>query len=172
MKLNKLMKALAIVVPMAVLSACSSTGNTGSDSDMTGTGQDSSVTPLKQEQEMFAQNVENGSLTDEESMVWFAFNDAVVDPSYNKMLELNANYLTNHPDAKIVIQGNTDQRGTPEYNIALGEKRAQAVADYLEALGVNASQISTVSYGEEKPLVQGHTDADYAKNRRAKIVYN
>ncbi len=72
---------------------------------------------------------------------------------------------------KVVIEGHADERGTPEYNIALGERRAQAVEDYLHNLGVQDSQTSTVSYGEEKPLVDASTESAYAKNRRAVLVY-
>ena len=71
----------------------------------------------------------------------------------------------------MVIEGHTDQRGTPEYNIALGERRAQAVETYLMNAGVSSSQISTVSYGEEKPAVMGSTEYAMAQNRRGIVVY-
>ncbi|MGL4959463.1 MAG: OmpA family protein, partial [Plesiomonas sp.] len=72
---------------------------------------------------------------------------------------------------KVVVEGHADERGTPEYNIALGERRASAVKMYLQGRGVNAEQVSIVSYGKEKPAVLGHTEDAYAKNRRAVLVY-
>ena len=79
--------------------------------------------------------------------------------------------MRENPDAHIIIEGHTDERGTPEYNIALGERRARAVARYMQNLGVDVNQLSIVSYGEEKPLVVGHNENAWAKNRRAVINY-
>ncbi|HAS3827899.1 TPA: peptidoglycan-associated lipoprotein Pal, partial [Vibrio cholerae] len=90
---------------------------------------------------------------------------------YEAMLAAHAAYLVKNPSLRVTIEGHADERGTPEYNIALGERRAQAVAKYLEALGVQAGQLSIVSYGEEKPLVLGQSEEAYAKNRRAVLVY-
>ena len=87
------------------------------------------------------------------------------------MLAAHAAYLSKNVDMKVTVEGHADERGTPEYNIALGERRAQAVAKYLQALGVQADQISIVSYGEEKPLLLGQSEDVYAKNRRAVLVY-
>ena len=87
------------------------------------------------------------------------------------MLDAHANFLRSNPSYKVTVEGHADERGTPEYNIALGERRANAVAKYLQALGVPVSQISIVSYGEEKPLVLGQGEEAYAKNRRAVLVY-
>lgn len=87
------------------------------------------------------------------------------------MLAAHAAYLSKDASLKVTIEGHADERGTPEYNIALGERRAQAVAKYIQALGVQADQISIVSYGEEKPLVLGQSEDAYAKNRRAVLVY-
>jgi peptidoglycan-associated lipoprotein len=71
----------------------------------------------------------------------------------------------------VTIEGHCDERGTPEYNIALGERRAKAVVQYLQNLGVSGAQLSTVSYGEEKPLIRASSNEAYAKNRRGVIVY-
>jgi len=82
-----------------------------------------------------------------------------------------ANYLTAHPRARVLLEGNTDSRGSREYNIALGQRRANAVAEILVLDGVAKRQIATVSYGEEKPIAHGHSEAAYAKNRRVHLVY-
>lgn len=103
--------------------------------------------------------------------VYFDFDSYSVKPEYQLMLQAHAKYLKNHPDTHILIQGNTDERGTSEYNLALGQKRAEAVKNGLETLGVPDSQIEAVSLGKEKPLATGHDEASWAQNRRADIRY-
>ncbi len=90
---------------------------------------------------------------------------------FAEILEAHGTYLVEHPNVRVLIEGHADERGTPEYNIALGERRAKAVAKYLQGMGVLPSQMSIVSYGEEKPLDMSHTDEGFAKNRRAVLVY-
>ncbi|HZJ81633.1 MAG TPA: OmpA family protein, partial [Guyparkeria sp.] len=87
------------------------------------------------------------------------------------MLGANADFLKANGNRKAVIEGHTDERGSREYNIALGERRANAVRDVLQSYGVSASQIDTVSYGEERPAVEGRGEAVWAQNRRAVIEY-
>ncbi|MDO6705667.1 MULTISPECIES: peptidoglycan-associated lipoprotein Pal [unclassified Photobacterium] len=176
MQLNKVLKGLAIALPMFTLAACSSTESTDSSAAQTNagtTGSETTVvtTPVDSgSAAMSEQEVRNQQLRQEQT-IYFQFDNAEIQESYQEMLEAHAEYLRNNSNVKIVVEGHADERGTPEYNIALGERRANAVAKYLQALGVSSSQISIVSYGEEKPLVLGHTDADYAKNRRSVLVY-
>ena len=103
--------------------------------------------------------------------VYFGFDRYDVDEQYVPLLDAQASYLIATPTKNVIIQGYTDERGTPEYNIALGQRRADAVEKFLEARGVTPTQLSTISYGEEKPAVLGHTEAAYAKNRRAVLAY-
>lgn len=103
--------------------------------------------------------------------IYFEFDRSNVRSDFYSILDKHATYLTNNPGVSIVIQGHTDKFGTPEYNIALGERRGQAVETYLQNAGVSGSQLSVVSFGEEKPASYGNTRADFAKNRRAVIVY-
>ena len=103
--------------------------------------------------------------------VYFDFDKYDVSSQYTSLLQAHAQYLQAHPQRHILIQGNTDERGTAEYNLALGQKRAQAVAQALEADGVPASQIEAVSLGKEKPVALGHDEASWAQNRRADIIY-
>ncbi|NAW85305.1 peptidoglycan-associated lipoprotein Pal [Photobacterium halotolerans] len=177
MQLNKVLKGLAIALPMFTLAACSSTDSTDSSAAQTNTGAGTTgsettvVTPVDSgSSAMSEQEIRNQQMRQEQT-VYFQFDNAEIQASYQAMLEAHAEYLRNNSGVKIVVEGHADERGTPEYNIALGERRANAVAKYLQALGVSSSQISIVSYGEEKPLVLGHTDADYAKNRRSVLVY-
>lgn len=103
--------------------------------------------------------------------VYFAFDKYLVQDQYRPVVEANAQYLTSHPNAHVQIQGNTDARGSREYNLALGQKRADAVMKAMELMGAKAAQMETVSFGKEKPKALGTTAADYAENRRADIVY-
>lgn len=103
-------------------------------------------------------------------VVYFAFDSSAIDPQYLPLLKAHAAMLNANPSQHVTIQGNTDERGTREYNIALGERRAKAVEAYLEAEGVNPAQISTISFGEERPVALGHNPAAWAKNRRAVLV--
>ncbi|HEM46780.1 MAG TPA: peptidoglycan-associated lipoprotein Pal, partial [Alphaproteobacteria bacterium] len=89
---------------------------------------------------------------------------------YRKVLAANAEMLLEHADIGLLVEGHCDERGTNEYNLALGEKRAKAVMDFLVTYGVPAERISIVSYGEEKPFAYGHDEAAWAKNRRAHMV--
>lgn len=102
---------------------------------------------------------------------YFDFDQAIVKPAGFDELNKHAEALKNDPSLHVLLEGNTDERGTREYNLALGERRANAVKAYLVAQGVSPSQISVVSYGEEKPVALGHNEAAWAKNRRVQIVY-
>ncbi|GGP23944.1 hypothetical protein GCM10010970_39440 [Silvimonas iriomotensis] len=118
----------------------------------------------------------NNPLTDPNNIlsqrnVYFAFDSYAVDAKYNDLIQAHAKYLIEHKDAKIILQGNTDNRGTAEYNMALGQKRADAVKKQLAALGVADSQIESVSFGKEKPIEQGDTEEAWSRNRRTQIVY-
>ena len=104
-------------------------------------------------------------------VVYFDFDKSDIKPEFLDTLTAHAKYLVANPTQKIRIEGYTDERGTVEYNIALGDRRAQAVRRYLLFQGVTAEQISTVSYGESHPADSGHDETAWAKNRRAVIVY-
>lgn len=103
--------------------------------------------------------------------VYFAFNKSDVGSEYSPMLQAHAAYLVGHTSAKIQLQGNTDDRGSAEYNLALGQRRADAVEKSLSLLNVSTGQMSTVSFGKEKPKATGNDEAAYKENRRTDIVY-
>ena len=103
--------------------------------------------------------------------VYFEFNSYTVDTQYGQLVETHAQYLTNNPEQQILIEGNTDARGGAEYNLALGNRRAEAVRRMMTLIGARDAQIETISFGKEKPKALGDTEADYAENRRADIVY-
>lgn len=106
-----------------------------------------------------------------EQHYFFDFNKNNVRSQYMNSLQVQANYLVAHPNQKAKVTGNTDDRGSREYNIALGWRRAKAIAAALEQYGVKSSQLSLVSYGAEKPVMTGMTEADYQCNRRSDIIY-
>ncbi|OIP36037.1 MAG: peptidoglycan-associated lipoprotein [Deltaproteobacteria bacterium CG2_30_66_27] len=102
--------------------------------------------------------------------VLFDFDQSVLREDGRKTSQVVADYLMRHSGAKLLIEGHCDERGTAEYNLALGERRATAVMTYLVSLGVPTADLSTVSFGEEKPLDSGHDEGAWAKNRRAHFV--
>ena len=99
--------------------------------------------------------------------VYFEFDSSDIKPEYRPLLEKKAAWLKANPESRVRIEGHCDDRGTAEYNLALGEKRAIRVMDYLVSLGVPARRISTISYGEERPAVPGENEEAWARNRRA-----
>jgi peptidoglycan-associated lipoprotein len=106
-----------------------------------------------------------------EKSVYFGFDEYTVQTKYQKMLSAHASYLKANPNQKIIIQGNTDDRGTAEYNLALGQRRSDAVRKSLNLMGVSDNQMEAVSFGKEKPKAEGDNEAAWAENRRADIVY-
>ena len=177
MKISMISKSLLIALPMLALGACSSS----SESDATSNETNSAVVSADKTVETAVVDAMN--LTDEEKLakaytyailettIQFDYDTSVLKARYTKILDAHAKFLVDHPAKLLTIEGNTDERGTPEYNIALGERRAMSVSTYLENMGVTSKQISIVSYGEEKPVNLGHDAVARAENRRAELVY-
>ena len=103
--------------------------------------------------------------------VYFAFDDARVVEKYTSMLDAHAAFLSRNPAVKVGVEGNTDERGSAEYNLALGQRRADAVVKALELRGVSAGQLEARSWGKEKPVASGHDEDSWSRNRRADLVY-
>ena len=103
--------------------------------------------------------------------VYFDFDSNAVKDEYRGLVQAHSRYLNDHRDQRIRIEGNCDERGSREYNLALGQRRAEAVKKTMTVLGVSDGRIETVSYGEEKPVAQGHDEAAWQQNRRADIKY-
>jgi peptidoglycan-associated lipoprotein len=112
----------------------------------------------------------NSQLSREHS-VFFEFDDSAIASEWQPVVQRHGEYLSQAPQLKVVVQGSTDERGSSEYNLALGQRRAEAVKKALELVGAKASQIEAVSFGEEKPQATGHDEAAWRQNRRADIVY-
>ncbi|AMP06478.1 peptidoglycan-associated lipoprotein Pal [Collimonas pratensis] len=165
----------ALVVASAILlAACSSPvklddkavpvvdsgANNGADTRSVNTVDAGSADPLNQP----------GGILSKRS-IYFDFDSYIVKDEFKSVVEAHAQYLNSHKNRKIIIQGNTDDRGGREYNLALGQKRAEAVRKALVLLGVSDTQVEAVSLGKEKPKATGSDEASYAENRRSDIVY-
>ncbi|MGP4717322.1 peptidoglycan-associated lipoprotein Pal [Psychrobacter sp. T6-6] len=106
-----------------------------------------------------------------QAVVYFAFDSSEITAQAASVLNQHVSLLNSNPAAGVVIAGHTDERGSREYNMALGERRAQAARNYLAAQGVTANNIRVISYGEERPAAAGNTEDAYAQNRRAELSY-
>jgi peptidoglycan-associated lipoprotein len=168
MQLNKVVKSLVLIVPLFTLVACPSTDNMNDGSENANNGgMDGNGGYMNDAQRRQAQLEE----LQRQNIVYFDFDKYDIRSDFADLLDAHAMFLRANPSYKVVIEGHADERGTPEYNIALGERRASAVQMYLQGKGVSAGQMAIVSYGKEKPAVLGHDEAAYSKNRRAVLVY-
>lgn len=116
---------------------------------------------------------QNGSSGDllSQTTIHFAYDSSELDADSQAIAEAHAKYLSENSSVTVVLEGHADERGTREYNLALGERRAQSVVDVFIALGVSAANIENVSYGEENPVADGHDDSAWHLNRRVEIRY-
>lgn len=103
--------------------------------------------------------------------IYFDFDQSVLKPQYTPILEMHGKYLASHSDVRIRVQGNTDEQGGTEYNLALGQKRAEIVVKALKVYGAKDTQLEAVSFGKEKPKALGHDEAAHAENRRSDLAY-
>jgi len=103
-------------------------------------------------------------------LILFDFDRSILTPTAQDRLTRKAKYLKENPDIKVIIEGHCDERGTDEYNLALGERRAEAAKAFLVDLGISQSRLTTISYGEERPFAKGHYEGAWALNRRAHFV--
>ncbi|TEA78182.1 peptidoglycan-associated lipoprotein Pal [Allopusillimonas ginsengisoli] len=164
---SRIAKSLTVVAFAASLAACSSVplDESANGSGTAGTGGGSASTG----QVMDPFNPQ--SPLAQQRSVYFEFDSYTVPEQYRSLVEMHSSYLTSHAQQKIRIEGNADARGGAEYNLALGQRRSDAVSRMMTLLGVNSNQIEAISFGKERPRATGNTEADYAENRRADIVY-
>jgi peptidoglycan-associated lipoprotein len=113
-------------------------------------------------------SVERSAFENEDIM--FAYDSSSLSAQAQDILRKKAGFLKSNPNVKVTIEGHTDERGTNEYNLALGEARAKSAKAFMVDLGIPAARMATISYGEERPLAKGHTEADFSQNRRAHFV--
>ena len=108
----------------------------------------------------------------EKRTIYFAFDSSVIESKYRDIIAAHAANLSAHPNEKVTLEGNTDERGSAEYNLALGERRAEAVKQMMLVQGVASTQIRTISFGKERPVCTAHDEACWRLNRRVDIVYS
>jgi peptidoglycan-associated lipoprotein len=173
--LPKMMLALLVA---AALAACSSTPLDDKKAPVesrTGTGTAGSgsagATPQSRVVPVDINKTDSTALSNLPRIVYFDFDSFVVKDEFRPTVEANAKALAADPKRKVSIEGHTDERGGREYNLALGQKRAEAVAKSLALLGAKDAQIEAVSFGKERPAAQGSDEAAWAKNRRAELNY-
>jgi peptidoglycan-associated lipoprotein len=133
----------------------------GASTSGQGAGSGISVSALDAEQQRLMQQL----------VVYFDYDQAEIKPEYNALLAAHGQYLARNPNVQLRLEGNTDERGSREYNIGLGERRAQAVRRVLMLQGAAATQLVTVSYGEERPAASGSDEEAWRLNRRVELVY-
>ena len=133
----------------------------GADGSASGAGYGANGNPLKDPKNILSKR-----------SVYFDFDSSAVKGEYKPVVEAHAGFLKKNPQRKAQIQGNTDVQGSREYNLALGQRRAESVKSMMRVLGVPEAQLEAVSYGKEKPRATGMTDADHAENRRADVAYD
>jgi peptidoglycan-associated lipoprotein len=166
---------------MIALAACSSNSTTEEQSQVDTNAQRQAEIAAEQESvrvnaakraaEIEAQKRQELERLRAEHIVYFDFDMSSVSSDFSAVLDAHAKFLNENSQANVLVEGHADERGTPEYNIALGERRAKAVITYLENMGVSSSQLRMVSYGEEKPMIKDRSENAFSKNRRAVLVY-
>lgn len=176
--LQRIAKPAAVAVSVALLAACGSKDEqldqaatqetTRSDSGIGTDGADTYRPPAQQQPQT---PVDPDIALRNKRTLYFEFDSAELDSESLKIVRAHGRYLLANPGIRIRLEGHTDERGTREYNVALGERRAKAVERVMLLQGVARSQLSSISYGEENPVDLGHTESAWAKNRRVEIQY-
>ncbi len=181
MHLSSRLSVMAALAATLALGACSSTP-VGQDAQAnsvgavtTGASSTQATTNATAPAPMSAAPIppylDSASVLYQKRSIYFDFDEFTVKPGYSTVLELHGKYLASHPNLAIKVQGNTDEYGGTEYNLALGQKRAEAVTKALKTYGAKDFQLEAVSFGEEKPKSTGHDEVAHAQNRRADLAY-
>lgn len=152
-------RLVAVLAAIALVSGCASTGTVEEDSSTTKVGV---AAEQEAQNEAFAKTAKD--------RVFFGFDKSNLSREAIEVLKKQAEWLKANPDSRIIVEGHADDRGTREYNLALGERRAVAVKNYLISRGINADRVRVISYGKERPAVVGANEAAWAQNRRAVTV--
>jgi peptidoglycan-associated lipoprotein len=164
----------AMFAAALMLSACGGTPTKDEGAEVqgaapapTGAETTAAATPTS----IYADQLENPNSALYNKVIYFDFDKSTIRPEFVDTLRAHAAFLANNPELKVSIEGHADERGSREYNIGLGERRANAVQSFFSAEGVSAAQMSTISYGEERPADPAHDEAAWSQNRRAVLVY-
>lgn len=172
--MRNLSKILFIGSLVLIFSACSTTKSPNSISTVggaTATEAGAETSSLGQQGGFAENNNSNKLRAPYDQTYYFDFDSDAVHSDDLASIKAQCDYLVNHPNAKVRISGNTDERGSREYNVALGWRRAQSVAAIMQQQGVASSQIDLISFGEEKPVALGHDEDSWQQNRRDELTY-
>ncbi|MFA7623570.1 MAG: peptidoglycan-associated lipoprotein Pal [Pusillimonas sp.] len=161
---SRITKTLSVAALTAALAACSSVPLDQQAGSGTGTGTGGTTG-------MVMDPFNPQSPLAQQRSVYFEYDSYTVPEQYRSVVEMHSSYLTANSQQRIRVEGNADARGGAEYNLALGQRRSDAVARMMTLMGVRPDQIETISFGKERPKALGNTEADYAENRRADINY-
>jgi peptidoglycan-associated lipoprotein len=167
---------LGVLAVAAFLAACESTPDetaaTTGGGATTATAEETETVGISETEEMTgpAPGSQEDLVVSVGDRVFFDFDQSDLTPEARETVEKLAIWLGNFPQVRLLIEGHTDERGTREYNLALGERRANSVKEYLVALGVDPNRLETISFGEERPAVLGSNEEAWAQNRRAVFV--
>ena len=175
-----IIKLLTSATLVFFLAACSTTPKDTADSSGSGSSSSSSdvssTETTSETSSADSASIEPGSQEDlivnVGDRVFFNYDSSELDSDAQELLQDQVAWLKQYSDVSVIIEGHCDERGTREYNLALGEKRAQAVKNYLISLGISADRVSTISYGKERPAVVGSNDGAWAQNRRSVTIVN
>lgn len=164
LKRNSITLTLLLAISMA-FTGC------GSSIKKDTSGKDGSVSNRDAKSESFDVNSDSDSNTAGSlQTVFFDFNSSTLSSTARAALQNNADFMKRHTTARVQVEGHADERGGVQYNLALGERRAKSVRDYLVAMGVEGSRVTTISFGKERPLAFGHDEAAWSQNRRGNFV--
>jgi peptidoglycan-associated lipoprotein len=178
---NKMRKWIFAAIVIATLAGCASKGQEAAPTEDKG-GSATVVAPGTSTTGAGATGISGtatglmphkdpANMLSQKRSIYFDYDQDTIKDEYKATVEAHAKYLQGNRQLKIILQGNTDERGTREYNIALGQRRADAVKKLMILLGASEVQIETVSFGKEKPRREGHDESSWAENRRVDIVY-
>jgi peptidoglycan-associated lipoprotein len=165
--------ASLIGLSIAALAGCASNATNGTNEPSAETPASAQSAPASSSYTATADSPASTATEAQEAVkvVRFAFDSSELDAENTRIVQENARYLLANPNAKIRIEGHADERGTREYNLALGERRAKAVAKVLQVLGISPDRIETRSWGEERPVATAHNESAWAQNRRDEFKY-
>ena len=175
-----LIKTILLIVPVLLLSACGGSESVTKSDESVATVEDRSIGEdedgTQSHGTMDSAGFDSSDLNDPDSplsirVIYFEYDSHTVLADYRPAVEAHAAYLASHPETSITLEGHADERGSREYNLALGENRANALKQQMVLMGASPDQITTVSYGEERPAEDGHDEEAYSLNRRAELVY-
>jgi peptidoglycan-associated lipoprotein len=179
--MKRISKTLVTLLPIALLAGCATNGQKAAKLDTApaaaeaekpakAQAEETPITPA-QVQQMETDPVRKSTGPQAERVIYFNFDQSSINNEYVHIIKAHAAYLANHPHVHVRLEGYADERGTREYNMALGERRDDSVLKLLTLQGVSKEQIQTVSYGEDDPAAPGHDESAWRLNRRVKIVY-